>query len=225
MLTRALCVGVVAVLIASSASAVAPPLLCPAEQCEAMLKDPVSWAAWGRFLKPGEWAQTSEIDVPEGDYAKDDSPPCRGNQQPSEILRGVVATVAAAAAKNPKVGAAAAAVITPYLDKELRKRGGEISFALAPDRSSSCGVVSVIVPHDAVVEEVFYEGYDKDRGGQCHPPHKCASGFSRFADVATTTKGANYQVVSAVFKNWDSDKVGTAKLIVRFRPPKGWKPQ
>jgi hypothetical protein len=181
---------------------------------------------------------TSESLAPNTGIPVDTANPTCQTQQSSDAVKVILQSAPALVTGNYKNAAGDLLKFmsqTPvYADLVSKTSGVVHDFILRngpKSQHSTCVLLSVVVPKDALIVGVRLHNHDIDAAAAdpgvfatCQPAIDCPNGWSKFLGYPETTDDANAKAVSTIFANWSHNRRRVGKLTVFFTMPPGKTP-
>lgn len=159
--------------------------------------------------KPGEWALIVEQEVAAASSR-------RGCPSNTGDLREAMGQLAEAA------GSRLGTHQGPVLDlAEGTQRRAMSPFVAA---NSQCQAVAAALPQGTRFAGYGYEVRDSSSGGTCQADQDCSIGQSKWIGHPSVVKSGQETLVYGLFENRSQEKSRTARMILYFKAPKGWRP-
>jgi hypothetical protein len=165
------------------------------------------------------WVTRAQVHVDKGNYVFTADPPCSANPRSQlAILVQKVATKAYGTTLGKWAGDLSDLVGRP-IEAQIKQTGGDLSKIIVPPsaRVAACGLAVAVVPVDAQVIGYRLQSWSNDTGTSgCSAGQDCGNGWSKFMPPQVQ-KSDGIQVVSAEFRNWNSDWDRVGIMFVFFR--------
>ncbi|MCH9651345.1 MAG: hypothetical protein K0U98_24175 [Deltaproteobacteria bacterium] len=159
--------------------------------------------------KPGEWALIVEQEVAAATSRKG----CPGN---ADKLHDTLRTVADSA------GTSLGTYKGPILDLTDATQRSTIAPFMAAE--GACQVIAAALPQGTRFAGYGYEVRDSTSGGNCQADQDCSIGLAKWLGHPSVVKSDESSLVYGIFENRSTERPRTARLILYFKAPKGWRP-